>query len=209
MAQKMGVEFVLLAIFVLFGLANYKRNYFLVTSAIAVVAYMISHSIQVVVGIFIGSFVLYQFNTIMTPTMKPTMKPTSVEPVGYSEGFQVKDPISIHQRIEQAQVPLVKPSMITGVLESPEILDNLQIASVGSDEVGSARRVQPAGAKGTPEPIPTPRDSADQLPVSGSYETQVPKANPPLQNGPDNQGILTALIAKGTALFSGEPSAGK
>jgi hypothetical protein len=202
MAQKMGVEFVLLAIFVLFGLANYKRNYFLVTSAIAVVAYMISHSVDVVVGIFIGSFVLYQFNTIMKPA-------ASVEPIGYSEGFQAKDPISIHQRIEEAQVPVVKPSMITGVLESPEILDNLQVASVGSEEVGSARRVQPAGAKGMPEPIPTPRDSADQLPVSGSYETQVPKANPPLQNGPDNQGILTALIAKGTALFSGESPAGK
>jgi hypothetical protein len=159
-----------------------------------VAAYFATQSLHVVIGVLIGSFVLFQFNNIMAPKI--------VEPVGYSEGFQVKDPISIHQRIKTAHVPTPPPSMITGVLESPEILDNLQIAKL--DEAGAARRVQPAGAKGAAEPIPTPKDSADELPASGSYERRVPIANPPLQNGPDNQGILTALIAKGTALFTGE-----
>ena len=195
----MRAEVILLVIFFLYGLVSYKRNYLLVTCAIGIAAYFITRSIHVVVGVLIGSFVLFQFNSIMAPNI--------VEPVGYSEGFQAKDPISIHQRIKDANVPPPAPPMITGVLESPEILDNLQIASVGSDEVGSTRRVQPAGAKGSSEPIPTPQDSADQLPASGSYERQVPIANPPLQNGPDNQGILTALIAKGTALFTGQPAA--
>ena len=199
MPQKVGAEVILLAIFFLYGLVSYKRNYLLVTCAIGVAAYFATHSVHVVVGVLIGSFVLFQFNSIMTPKI--------VEPVGYREGFQAKDPISIHQRIKTAHVATQPTPMITGVLESPEILDNLQIASVGSDETGAARRVQPAGAKGSSEPIPTPRDSADQLPASGSYETRVPKANPPLQNGPDNQGILTALIAKGTALFTGQPAA--
>ena len=187
---------ILLAVFFLYGLVSYKRNYLLVTTAIAVVAYMVTKSIHVAVGVLIGSFVLFQFNNVMAPA------PIRQEPVGYSEGFQAKDPISIHQRIKAAHVAPATQPMITGVLESPEILDNLQIAKL--DEAGAARRVQPAGAKGAAEPIPTPKDSADELPASGSYERRVPIANPPLQNGPDNQGILTALIAKGTALFTGE-----
>jgi hypothetical protein len=196
MVPKMGVEVILLAVFFLYGLVSYKRNYLLVTTAIAVVAYMVTKSIHVAVGVLIGSFVLFQLNNVMAPP------PIRQEPVGYSEGFQAKDPISIHQRIEAAANKQQPPSMITGVLESPDILDNLQIAKL--DEAGAARRVQPAGAKGVAEPIPTPKDSADELPASGSYERRVPIANPPLQNGPDNQGILTALIAKGTALFTGE-----
>lgn len=194
----MGLEVILLVVFFLYGLVSYKRNYLLVTTAIAVVTYMVTKSIHVAVGVLIGSFVLFQFNQVMAPP------PTKPDPVGYSEGFQAKDPISIHQRIKTTAVNQVAPSMITGVLESPDILDNLQITNMSPSEEGSSRRVQPAGATGGVAPISTPKDSADQLPASGSYERRVPIANPPLQNGPDNQGILTALIAKGTALFTGE-----
>jgi len=195
MAQKLGVEVILMAVFFLYGLVYYKRNYLLATCAIAVGAYLVTQSIHVTIGVLIGSFVLYQFNYIMTPAVS--------QPTGYNinEGFQARDPISIHQRIEAAKKEQVKPSSIVGVLESPSILDNLHL---GPSEEGGSKRTQAAGVTGS-QPIPTP--ASEQLPAEGSYENRVPKANPPLQNGPDNQGVLTALVSKGTGLFGGQPAA--
>ena len=197
-AQKIGSEVILLAVFFLYGLIYYKRNYLLAMCTIAVAAYLTTQSLHVVIGVLIGSFILHQFNAIMTPP--------KAEPVGYNihEGFQAKDPISIHQRIADAKKEQEKPSSITGVLESPDILDNLQIAKA---EGGSARKGGPAGLAAGQQPIHTPPQLEDQLPAEGSYENRVPKANPPLQNGPDNQGVMTALVPKGTGLMSGQPAA--
>ena len=66
-AQKIGSEVILLALFFLYGLIYYKRNYLLVTCVIAVTAYIFTQSLHVVIGVLIGSFILHQFNAIMAP----------------------------------------------------------------------------------------------------------------------------------------------
>jgi hypothetical protein len=60
----------------------------------------------------------------------------------------------------------------------------------------------PASLKAS-EIIPTP---PELTPTSTSVEN-APLSNPVLQNGPDNDSIFTALIAKGTTLFKGQPAA--
>jgi hypothetical protein len=122
----------------------------------------------------------------------------------YKEGFQPKDPISIHQRIAKEKNDVsskLKVPVITGVLESPEILSSLQISKVGSAEEGGPMETQAASMK-APEIIPTPME----LSPSSSDAKAPLMANPPLQNGPDTTGVATALATKGSTLMTGTPS---
>jgi hypothetical protein len=179
-----------------------------IVTVLALLAYIVSKSVATVTVIFVTAILLRLFTQPYSTT--PLALPGSeVKPSIYTEqqkeGFQPKDPISIHQRItkEKGSGPL-KPAtnVITGVLESPEILSSLQISAVSPVEQGAAGSVRPASLK-APEIIPTP----PELTPSVSSAQTVPISNPVLQNGPDKQGVLTALVTKGTALFMGHPSA--
>jgi hypothetical protein len=176
------------------------------TSVLGLLTYLLTKSVSTVAVIFIGAALLRLF---MVPrAINPALPGSEMKASAYTEqqreGFQAKDPISIHKRIEKnkAAAPLnPKTATITGVLESPEILDSLQISPVLPAEQGGAKHTLPATLK-APEIIPTP---PELTPTSTSVE-HAPSANPFLQNGPDIEGIFTALIAKGTALFKGQPS---
>ena len=112
------------------------------------------------------------------------------------EGFQPRDPISIHQRItaNKTAEPLKHTSAgITGVLESPNILSSLELRSSSAEERGAAATAMPAGLKEnfrirTVEEASMPPSDSETKPVMAPY----------LQNGPDKEAELDALIKKGT-----------
>ena len=198
-------EIVILVAAVVYGLVTFPTTYMTATSVAGLLAYLVTKSVSTVAIIFIGAALLRLF--IVPRAINPALPGSEMKASVYTqqqrEGFQAKDPISIHQRIEKnkAGAPLNPKATITGVLESPEILDSLQISPVLPVEQGGAMHSSHATLKAK-EIIPTP---PELTPTSTSVE-HAPLSNPVLQNGPDNEGILTALIAKGTALFKGQPS---
>lgn len=206
---KSGTEVLILVGVVLFSLVTFPTNYMTATVVLSVIAYLMSRSLVTVLGIFIGANFLRLFITPKADTTLVKPAKADVEVSRYTEqqreGFQAKDPITIHQRIttEKGMGPL-KPKVdtVTGVLESPEILDALQIAEVRPLEEGGAMKTRPASLK-APEIIPTP---PELTPPSEKSVVSQPVSNPVLQNGQDNEGVFTALIAKGTSLFRGNPS---
>jgi hypothetical protein len=207
---KSGTEVLILGGVILFSLATFPTTYMTATVVLSVIAYLMSNSLVTVLGIFIGANFLRLFISPRADTTLVKPEKADVEVSRYTEqqreGFQAKDPITIHQRItaQKAAGPL-KPKVdtVTGVLESPEILDALQITEVRPVEQGGAMKTRPASLK-APEIIPTPPELTP--PSEKSVGDAPPVANPVLQNGQDNEGVFTALIAKGTSLFKGNPT---
>lgn len=199
---KVGNEIFLLVAIVAYGLYTFPVNYMTATSVFAVIMYVLTKSVNAVIGLFLGAVVLRLF---LKPSLPQGPPGSQVQPSIYTaqqrEGFQPKDPITIHQRIVKNKEHTKAVPTITGVLESPNILDSLQISEVQPAEHGAASKTLPANVK-APEIIPTP---PELTPPSTSMKA-APLSNPVLQNGPDDEGVLTALVSKGTALFKGHPS---
>ena len=196
---KVGLEAGILVLAVLFALYTFPTNYMTATAVVAVVVFVLNKSVMAVLGVFIGAAVLRLF--INVSPKRPAPKVGSLANESFAPA--PKDPISIHQRItsEKTGAPLAPLSTVTGVLESPHILNSLQVSEVVPGEMGATMKTLPASVK-LPEIIATPPELSPQ-----SSESQVPfKANPMLQNGEDDESILTALISKGTSLFAGQPS---
>lgn len=124
------------------------------------------------------------------------------EPMGL-EAFQVKDPVSIHQRLEQVKnsEPLApKVQAITGVLESPHILDNTPLQ--GMQELaneGVPGASIPASAKARVLIYPP---SEDTIPAPQESLFLTPKDNPYLQTGQDRLAEEVAHAQKGTDLYA-------
>jgi hypothetical protein len=132
-------------------------------------------------------------------TMRPSSFGSVQSPMAGSEGFQPKDPLSVHTRIEtvRGDGPL-KPKVanVTGVLESPSILDNSPLMAM--DELAKQALPGssiPASAKARVLIYPPAEGFAS--PANGSLERPV-KQNPFLQDGADIESEVTALLPKGT-----------
>jgi hypothetical protein len=128
---------------------------------------------------------------------------TQFDPVGI-EAFQARDPNSIHTRIEGVRRPLPlapKVAQVTGVLESPDILDStpLQGAATPEEEGASITSIPaPASAKAS---VAIYAPSEDTIPASRVSENARPTANPFLQNGEDVEGVVTSLFERGTDMM--------
>jgi len=157
---------------------------------IAVLLYAATMSKEVVLVFLIASLFLRQFNRLFSRR--------SFNPVGV-EAFQVRDAPSINTRLETAKtgLPLApKVAAVTGVLESPHILDNTPLQAMDSlSKEGVPGASIPASAKARvliypPAEgfVPAPNGSVDAMPM----------ANPYLQEGEDPDGVQTSLFEKGT-----------
>lgn len=119
-----------------------------------------------------------------------------------TEGFQARDPVSVHERIASAKQVQGKVQNITGVLESPTILDNVPLKPMQEltyDALPGASIPASAKARVIINPpaegfVPAPKASEERL----------LKRNPYLQNGEDDEGINAALISKGTDMTAPE-----
>jgi hypothetical protein len=180
----------------------------ILTVVIGIVGYIATRSFATIIGLFIMSIlfnILFQSKLNDVSTVKAVHGNESIYTKQQREGFQPKDPITIHQRIEKEKKegPLQQNvDTITGVLESSKILDALQIKEVRPVEQGGSMNTRPSSLM-APEIIPTP---AELTPPSERNRNKAPMANPVLQNGHDVDGVVTALVPKGTALLSGQPS---
>ena len=202
------MEIILLFLAALFAMYTFPTGYLALTAVLTIVAYCATESYDAV----LGALIIMIFLRVITMTLEPS-KPSYVHygavagPVGgpvsaAMEGFQPKDPISIHQRLAADKVTGPKVEKIYGVLESPEILDSMQISNIPDDERGATHSTMPAMA-GAYEPIRTPAEGI----VPNIFSQDItPRGNPYLQNGPDNLAIDTALVKAGTKM-SGAPAA--
>jgi hypothetical protein len=111
------------------------------------------------------------------------------------EGFQVKDAPSIHTRLESVKVPPApKIENITGVLESPNILDNTPLQ--GTLEGGPGASI-PASAKDRVLIYPV----AENFVPANTINDNAPM-DPLLMNGRDEEAEEASLVNKGTDLNS-------
>ena len=166
------------------------------TAGISILLYALTKSEALILGFMLASLFIRDLNRLFIPG-RP-------DPVGI-EAFQARDGQSIHSRIEEVKnkAPLQpKVQNITGVLESPDILDNtLLMAMNGSHGVPGASI--PASSKGRVmiHPVaegfvPTPDGSIDKNPME----------NPFLQNGVDNSAVDASLLENITDMEDEEES---
>ena len=123
-----------------------------------------------------------------------------------TEGFQgqAQGPTAVHERLTAVKQVPSKVQNITGVLESPSILDNVPLkpmqeltydATPGASIPASAKArviINPP-AEGF---VPAPKASQERAVKEQTY----------LQNGEDDEGVDTALIAKGTDMVPEVPA---
>jgi hypothetical protein len=204
--SKIGSEFVLAIALGLYCFYAFPTGYSVGTMVVAGVAFIMTKSLKTVVGVYVGAILIRLLNSLLAPktvsmAVKGVPQPSTYK--GLLEGFQAKDPISVHQRIasQKGAAPLSpKVPVITGVLESPHILDSLQVSEVLPPEQGAAMKTVPSSVNG-PDSIPTPSE------YSSPNKVMNPPPVPLLPNGPDSSAVVTALATKGTSLFGGQPSA--
>jgi len=207
--MKHIMELVVLAGFAVYIYMYFSTNAMLATVIIAAGASLYMKSPRVAIGVCIAA-VIFQIGSAFLEK-KPRMvigsgAADSTKLIPGTESFQPKDPVSIHQRIvmNKRGEPLEpKLENVTGVLESPEILDSLHLTDLSPSEMGGSHKTVPVGVMRA-EPIRTPAEAT--LPPIDTPD-HAPMPNPYLQNGHDSNGVQTALIGKGTAMFSGHPSA--
>jgi len=119
------------------------------------------------------------------------------------EGFQARDPVSIHGRIHdiKGDAPLApKVQAVTGVLESASILDNQPLQ--GMQELaneGVPGSSIPASAKARVLIYPP---SEDTIPALKETLVLEPKDNPYLQTGQDRLAEEVAHAQRGTDLYA-------
>jgi hypothetical protein len=200
------MELVVLAGFAVYIYMYFSTNAMLATVVIAAGASVYMKSPRVAIGVCIAAVIFQVASSFLEE--KPIVvvdSETLSASVPTVEAFQPRDPVSIHQRIatNKRGAPLEpKLENVTGVLESPEILDSLHLTDLTAPEMGGSHKTLPLGVMAG-EAIRTPAEAT--LPPIDTPDN-APMPNPYLQNGPDSKGILTALINKGTAMFSGNPS---
>jgi hypothetical protein len=190
---------VILAIF-LYAFLQCPFSQVLVMAGVALVTYGLSRSEELTIVVLLVALASQRL-------MRPRHFGSIQSPMAGSEGFQVKDPLSIHARIETVRNdgPL-KPKVanVTGVLESPSILDNAPL--MGMQELANEAlpgRSIPASAKA--RVLIYPPAEGFTSPANASVEMPV-KQNPVLQAGNDYEGEQVALLPKGTDMPVDMPS---
>ena len=200
--MKVKMEIVLSFLTALFAVYTFPTGYLALTAVVTILTFCVTESYHAVLGVLITMV----FIRVITTTLEPSNRaitnygaiggPAGGPVQGAMEGFQPRDPVSIHQRLANDKVAGPKVEKIYGVLESPGILDSLQITSISDEDKGATQTTLPATA-GAYEIIRTPAEGI----VPNIFSQNInPRGNPYLQNGPDHMAIDTALVKSGTKL---------
>jgi hypothetical protein len=152
----------------------------LATVGLSLALYAITKSEGIVLGFMLATLFVKQYNALFK----------APEPVGI-EAFQAKDAPSIHARIEHVRAPLPKVQPITGVLESPNILNNMPLQAMDKMmKDGVPCTSIPASAKS--RVLIYPKNEGFVPVPSASIENNLREA-PYLQGGMDMDGVHDAL----------------
>ncbi len=180
-----------LAAAIFYTLVSQPLSTALTTLGIASILYGFTKSEAITLGWVMVGILLRGFNRFFT---------VRSDPVGV-EAFQAKDPVSVQSRIAEVrrEAPLKpKVASVTGVLESADILDNKPLMAM--DELareGVPGASIPAGSRA--RVMIGPVDESE-VPAPESSRESALREVPYLQNGPDDMGVGTALVNRGTAL---------
>ena len=190
------MELILSTILALYAVIAFPSGYLLLTAVMTVLAFLFTKSYFGVLGVLIVMILLKFLQSALLPTIESTGYGTINGPKGDVkgvEGFQPKDPVSIHQRLasdKKGQPLQPKVNQVQGVLEAPSILSSLQISQIDSFENGVPAETLPATV-GVNEQIRTPAEGF--VPHVPSPDLGAPRGNPYLQNGEDKEGVKKAL----------------
>jgi hypothetical protein len=205
--MKVKSELILAAVAAFYIVLTFPLGLMALTAAVSGAVYVVYNSVSYVAAVLIVMILA----RILTVALKPEplnglpgFKGLLEQFQNKKEGFQPRDPVSVHQRVttEKAPGPLQpKVDEVTGVLESAKILDRLQIANLNKAESGGSSSTLPASLSGIP-PIRTPRE--EEI-VKNTFNDLAPRGNPFLQNGADDGSVNTALSSRGADL---KPSQG-
>jgi hypothetical protein len=152
----------------------------LASTGLSIALYAITRSEGIVLAFLLATLFVKQYNTLFKDP----------EPVGV-EAFQVKDAPSIHARLEEVRTPMPKVQAITGVLESPSILDNMPLQAI--DQMmkdGVPCTSIPASAKARVLIYPK---AEGFVPVRNNSIENTMREAPYLQDGVDDEGVNDAL----------------
>lgn len=154
----------------------------LATVGLSIILFVVTKAEGLVLAFMLATLFLKQFNAMF-----------KTEPVGI-EAFQTKDASSIHARLEQVRAPAPlapKVAGITGVLESPDILNNMPLQAMDTlTKEGVPCTSIPASAKA--RVLIYPKAEGFVSAINMSQENTMREA-PYLQNGVDTQSENTAL----------------
>jgi len=201
--MKVKTDLVLLSLALFYIVLMFPLGLMALTAVISGAVFAVYNSTRHVLAVLVVAIIARFLTVLLKPEPLANLPGFSSLKDGFQnlnkEGFQPKDPVSVHQRIaDNKKAGPLQPKMddITGVLESPKILDSLQIANLNKAESGGPSRTQPASLSGIP-PIRTPRE--DEI-VRNTFEGLAPRGNPFLQNGADDGSVNTALSSRGADL---------
>ena len=155
----------------------------LATVGLSIILFVVTHSEGIVLAFMLATLFVKQFNMLFR----------GPEPVGI-EAFQTKTAPSIQARLEgvRTTVPLApKVQNITGVLESPNILDNMPLQAMDTlTKEGVPCTSIPASAKARVLIYPK---TEGFVPARNGGEENSMRAAPYLQDGMDSEAEVGAL----------------
>ena len=187
----------------------------LLSIGVAAIVFAITKSKAFTVAVLVVEIIFYMKSHVThapLPAPVPARAPVPL-PVSSSgpvpmpmtmEGFQARDPASVHTRLENVKVAVPTVQNITGVLESPNILDNsplMGIESIAHEGVPGASI--PASAKARVLIYPPPEHS---MPPHKESMMNGMISNPYLQTGQDRMAEEVAHAEKGTDIYAGDGS---
>ena len=209
MKAFLNIKLGLLAVTSAYALFAFPIGYSLLIACFAIISLVITSDLAAPIGVVIVMILLRWLTNVLKPSKDGFQDVISAPPAKIpapkkTEGFQVKDPISIHQRIVAQKKPESKDSSLTGILGSPDILDNYHVSDIKAEEEGFTNSTMPAPLNMTNVPIPTPADSSMPRNMGA---TPAPMENPALIGGRDLEGEYTATnTLKGSALVTNASS---
>jgi hypothetical protein len=161
------------------------------TAGISILLFALTKSEMIVLAFMIASLFIRHMNRLFIPN----------SPVGV-EAFQSRDAVNVHARIQSVANQPVPVQNITGVLESPDILDNTPLMAMdGSHGVPGASIPASSKARVLINPVAEGFQNTPNMSVDAN-----PTANPVLQYGEDEEAVNTAMLDNGTDIVGGVPS---
>jgi hypothetical protein len=206
MKAVLNIKLGLLAITSVYALYAFPIGYSILVACFAVISYVVTYDLSAPLGTVIIMIIVRWIGNVLKSSKDgfQSTPPAKIPPPKKTEGFQAKDPISIHQRIAGQKKVAPKAGEPMGVLESPDILDNVHISDIKGGEEGFTNETVPASLNMTNQHIPTPAESS--MPNSMGA-TPAPMANPALIGGRDLEGEYTATnTLKGSSLITNDSS---
>lgn len=152
------------------------------TAGLSIALYAITKSEGIVLAFMLATLFIKHFNSLFK----------AAEPVGV-EAFQVRDAQSINARLEQVRKVQPKIEPITGVLESPSIMDNMPLQAMETlTKEGVPCTSIPASAKARVLIYP----KAEGFVPSNNMSVERPlMPNPNLMGGQDVEAENSALAS--------------